>query len=77
MKEPEQHKPTPKAPAIDELLTQVFGISRIEVINQSKCAFCHDPDLKFKSDMNKKEYRISGICQKCQDEFFGKGGRNE
>ena len=75
MSEPEQHKPTPKAPAIDEFLTNVLGVSRQQVITRSKCAFCQDPDLKFRDEASKKEYRISGICQKCQDKFFGRGGQ--
>jgi len=32
---------------------------------------CKDPDKKgFKDELSKKEFRISGLCQKCQDETF-------
>jgi len=25
----------------------------------------------FRNDRSQREYEISGMCQKCQDEFFG------
>lgn len=70
MKEPEQHEPTPKAPAIDELITSLFGIQRRSVIRAGRCAFCVKPNLNFRDERSKKEYRISGVCQKCQDQAF-------
>lgn len=36
------------------------------------CVFCGgfiDPQ-KFKDRLSEKEYQISGLCQKCQDETF-------
>lgn len=36
------------------------------------CPFCgqlvNESDLR--DDLSRKEYQISGLCQKCQDEFF-------
>ena len=32
---------------------------------------CGGPATSFKDDISAKEYRISGFCQKCQDNFFG------
>ena len=26
----------------------------------------------FRDNLSRKEYSISGLCQDCQDEFFGK-----
>ena len=42
----------------------------------SECAFCPYPNLKFRDELSKKEYEISALCQDCQDEMFGKGGNN-
>lgn len=36
------------------------------------CPFCKekvDPD-SFRDELSRKEFRISGLCQKCQDEFY-------
>ena len=70
MNEPEQHEPTPKAPAIDEFITAVLGVSRREVINRNKCVACRYPDLYFRDEVSKKEYRICGLCQRCQDRIY-------
>ena len=40
-----------------------------------KCPFCGKDmtNATFRDEESKKEFDISGLCQKCQDEFF-KGG---
>lgn len=46
----------------------------VDLVLQGKCPFCHkqvDPG-KFRDELTLKEYQISGICQECQDDFFGK-----
>ncbi len=37
------------------------------------CPFCSKPinESDFRDELSKKEFKISGICQKCQDDFFG------
>ena len=38
-----------------------------------KCPFCGkkvNPETEFKDPLSLKEFHISGLCQKCQDEFF-------
>lgn len=42
------------------------------VLNMT-CATCSgeiDPD-NFHDTLSRREYEISGMCQKCQDNFFG------
>ena len=39
-----------------------------------ECAFCPYPNFKFRDELSRKEYKISALCQHCQDEMFGKGG---
>ena len=38
------------------------------------CPFCKKKVNvnELRNEINKEEYRISGMCQKCQDDFFGK-----
>ena len=45
---------------------------QVKLIEEKKCPFCKNfIDVKsFKNEINKKEYKISGLCQKCQDGFF-------
>lgn len=38
--------------------------------DQNTCSMCDGPALEFKDELSKKEYKISAMCQKCQDEFF-------
>lgn len=38
-----------------------------------KCPFCgcDTTNMKFRDKLSEKEYKISGLCQKCQDKTFG------
>ena len=65
-------KPTNKSKEIDNLIMKVIGIDRQEVIKNNTCAFCVEPNLEFRNAISVQEYRISGLCQNCQDEVFGK-----
>lgn len=62
---------TKKAPEIDQLLQVLTGKDRTACINQKDCMLCDSPDLNFRDEVSKREYSISGMCQNCQDEFFG------
>lgn len=45
-----------------------------EVASLGFCPLCEKPVTteEFKNEISKKEFQISGMCQKCQDNFFGK-----
>ena len=50
-----------------------FG-QAVEDVKAGKCPFCGSTKIKpedFKDALSLKEYRISGLCQRCQDEMFG------
>tara|TARA_Y100000310_G_C20628420_1_gene787226 strand:+ start:61 stop:246 length:186 start_codon:yes stop_codon:yes gene_type:complete len=50
-----------------------FG-DQVNLVEKGKCPFCKkqvDPG-KFKDELTLKEYRISGMCEECQDGFFSK-----
>jgi len=46
------------------------GMSRSEALNNKKCVLCGKDAVKFKDDLSKKEFKISGMCQVCQDYHF-------
>ena len=66
-------KATPKAPAIDALLTALTGRDREECVATLTCATCGGDAQKvaFRDPLSYKEFTISGMCQKCQDSVFG------
>jgi hypothetical protein len=67
--------PSKKAPAIESFIDKytesVFGLSRTDAIKLDICVVCHDPIEGFRDPLSVKEYKISGMCQKCQDQVFG------
>lgn len=51
-----------------------FG-KQVDDIERGICPFCGkkiNPDTEFRDKGSKYEYTLSGLCQKCQDETFGK-----
>lgn len=42
-----------------------------QAIAEYKCPLCRQAVGKFRDALSQKEYRISGMCQKCQDSVFG------
>ena len=66
-------KPTQKSPAIEQLLETMSG--RTSSITAMTCVKvpigCGKPITGFKDPLSEQEYRISGLCQACQDAFFG------
>jgi hypothetical protein len=45
-----------------------------EVISSGRCAWCSSSKANvqegFKDDLSRKEYQLSALCQKCQDDIF-------
>jgi hypothetical protein len=60
-------KAAKKSQGIEDLLTGITGKDRIEVVGSMKCMTCNEPDTNFRNVLSRKEYAISGMCQKCQD----------
>lgn len=69
-------EPTKKSKAIDSLLSSMTGMSRHTALARGRCIWCKKEAREFRDAVSTKEYRISGLCQKCQDEVFGKGEGN-
>ena len=68
-------EPTPKAPELERLLEGFSG--RTTAITADRCVNppigCGRPATTFKDELSVREYRISGLCQDCQDSVFGQG----
>lgn len=45
--------------------------NRRVAIHADICAICSNAASEFKDDLSRREYRISGLCQACQDSVFG------
>ena len=58
---------------LDAFAKKCFGKSQTECKEQKICVYCHKKieDEDFKNNISRKEYGISGLCQKCQDDTFG------
>ena len=53
------------------MLAAGFG-KELDLIDQGKCSTCSaEIDHNFRDELSLKEYKISGMCQDCQDSFFG------
>ena len=63
-------KPTKKSEGLEQGLKKIFGTDRRETIISNKCTICGKQATEFKDELSVKEYRISGMCQECQDGFF-------
>ena len=55
------------------IMEQVGFEKEVKLFEEKKCVFCKEPINMddFEDEISKREYFISGICQKCQHEVFG------
>jgi len=58
---------------VNKDIMKIMGFGdQVSLVEKGKCPFCKkqvDPG-KFKDELTLKEYRISGMCEECQDGFF-------
>jgi len=52
-----------------ELIENIFP-GTMEHISNKQCPICKNKIGVFKDTLSEKEYRISGLCQECQDGVF-------
>lgn len=68
-------EPSKKSEAVERTLQHVTGADRRSIIRADKCIpkpiGCGGPATTFKDELSRREYAISGLCQECQDKFFG------
>jgi hypothetical protein len=67
-------KATQKNPLLDAFLSTLNGGKvREDIIRQGLCMTCdRTTKATFRDEASRNEYRISGMCQSCQDKVFGK-----
>jgi endogenous inhibitor of DNA gyrase (YacG/DUF329 family) len=56
--------------ALDEISEKLFDRSRSLSMFNLECPTCGQPISKFRDELSEREFRISGMCQECQDEVF-------
>ena len=56
-----------------DIMKQLGFSDEVNRFENKKCVFCseHINLDSFRNDISKREYKISGQCQKCQDDLFG------
>lgn len=71
-------KPSDKSPEMNAVLEytsmRIFGRSRLQSILDDVCLSCKHPANEFRDEVSRKEFSITGMCQKCQDSVFRAGG---
>lgn len=64
-------EPTVKSPSIEAELDKLAPHGRCLSIVANRCATCGETASSFRDELSRREYRISGMCQVCQDSIFG------
>jgi hypothetical protein len=64
-------KKDPLDELVDEAAREAFGRSRSEAKAKLICVSCGKPPEAFRDKSSEREWEISRLCQKCQDNFFG------
>ena len=66
--------PTEKSPVINALLSELAGKDRLATMSRGGCMTCDRADEitaeDFRDALSVREYRISGMCQECQNQIF-------
>ena len=60
-----------KHQGIEQMLTNLTGVSRKGAIAELSCVMCKGDASSFRDPLSRKEYTISGMCQDCQDSVYG------
>jgi hypothetical protein len=69
MTEPEYKAPNMRK-FLDNLSKDIYGRSSSESIQEDTCVKCGESALYFTDELSRREFAISGLCQKCQDIIF-------
>lgn len=54
----------------EDISMAFFGRSVSLANAGNQCVCCGKSATEFRDEISKREYRISSLCQKCQDEVF-------
>jgi RNase P subunit RPR2 len=56
-----------------ELMKTMGFKKEVSLVERGLCPWCEKPihpEKDFRDEKSREEYRISGLCQTCQDEVF-------
>ncbi len=56
--------------ALDDMTNFLYGRSVSDSIRADTCISCKQPAVEFTDEISRREFAISGLCQKCQDIVF-------
>lgn len=54
-----------------EIMKKLGFEKEVEKVEKGICPFCNKEIGEFRDELSRREYKISGLCQECQDEMFG------
>ena len=60
---------------MNKAIMQAAGFEEeVKQVEAGRCPFCKKTVMlgAFRDKLSLREFRISGLCQSCQDDFFGK-----
>ena len=63
-------EPARKNPAIRDFQSTIKGVDVPASIAADRCVSCKQPAAEFKTELARKEFTLSGLCQACQDKLF-------
>jgi hypothetical protein len=63
-------EPVKKNKDIRDLQSDIMGVDVPARILEDRCVSCGGDASEFKSDLARREFSISGLCQSCQDVVF-------
>ncbi len=65
--------PSQKSEALENFIDSITPnkLGRRRSIEGNKCTWCGGGASEFRNEISRREYNISGFCQKCQDKTFG------
>ena len=59
----------------EEIMRKAGFSKEVDRVKEGKCPSCRkiiDITTEFRDEVSMREHDVSGLCQKCQDEVFGK-----
>lgn len=60
-----------KIKLVDEVAKDTFGRTHTEAKEKGICVSCGVIPESFRDVLSEKEWRITLLCQKCQDDLYG------
>ena len=65
-----KYTPTEKSSSVESAISSIFGKDRRSYILAGKCIITGEDAGPFRDDTSRREYEISGMGQKAQDDFW-------